>query len=99
MIEVESFKISSSLISVLGEVAIAIISGFCLVKVAQLKSHINSRMDELLSLTRSQAKAEGVIEGVRDQKAKEAILAKGRLEGGSASDKNGIVIKDIPLSK
>lgn len=59
---------SQTLLTVLGEIIVAIISGFCLIKVAQLKTHINSRMDELLNLTRAAARAEGVVQGMAQQK-------------------------------
>ena len=51
-----------------GEIIVSCITGFCLVKVAQLKTHINSRMDELLTLTKASAHAQGVKEGREQQK-------------------------------
>ena len=67
----------------LGQIVIACISGYCLVKVAQLKTHINSRMDELLKLTGDMARAEGVIEGVKNEKADAALIAKGAEKASS----------------
>jgi hypothetical protein len=68
---------TQTFITVAGEIAIACISGYCLIKVAQLKSHINSRMDELLMLTKKDAHAEGVIEGKRKERAEVAVVTKG----------------------
>ena len=68
---------TQTFITVLGEIAIACISGYCLIKVAQLKSHINSRMDELIELTKKDAHAEGVIEGKQKERADVAAVAKG----------------------
>jgi len=66
-----------TLITVIGEIAVACISGFCLIKVAQLKTHINSRMDELLKLTKENAHAEGMVEGKAKERADVAAVAKG----------------------
>ena len=68
---------TQTFITVMGEIAIACISGYCLIKVAQLKQHINSRMDDLLKLTKDAAKAEGVIEGKREEREDVAAVAKG----------------------
>ena len=62
-----------TLLIVGGEVVVACITGYCLVKVAQLKQHINSRMDELLDLTRASSRAEGVIEGRAQQKKEHEV--------------------------
>jgi hypothetical protein len=65
--------LSSTVLEVSGQVVVACISGFCLFKVAQLKSHINSRMDDLLALTAKAAyqdgKADGAIKGKADERA------------------------------
>lgn len=57
-----------TVLTVIGEIITASITGYCVVKVAQLKTHINSRMDQLIELTRVSSKAEGVIEGRAQQK-------------------------------
>lgn len=70
--------ITSSEILAIGSVATACITGFCLIKVAQLKSHINSRMDELLDLTKKVAHAEGVADeraSARQRESQQAIGA------------------------
>jgi hypothetical protein len=71
---------TQAIIVVIGEILIACISGYCLIKVAQLKTHINSRMDELLDLTRKSARAEGMIEGATKERADAALVAKGSNE-------------------
>ena len=68
---------TQTVITVFGEIVIACITGYCLIKVAQLKDHINSRMDELLKLTKAASKAEGVIEGRAAERATVAAVAKG----------------------
>lgn len=68
---------AQTLITVCGEILIACITGYCLIKVTQLKQHINSRMDELLRLTKDSARAEGVIEGKKEERANVAAIDKG----------------------
>jgi hypothetical protein len=67
-------------IPVVGQILVAIITGFCLIKVAQLKSHINSRMDDLLRLTTDASFAKGKLQGEADQKEKASIFAKGKAD-------------------
>jgi hypothetical protein len=75
MAQVASY--GQTIITVSGEILIACITGYCLVKVGQLKTHINSRMDELLKLTANAARAEGMIEGKTKEQADVALVAKG----------------------
>jgi len=70
-------------IVVIGEIIVACITGYCLIKVAQLKTHINSRMDELLELTAKNAKAEGIVEGKQVERAEVAAVAKGVADSNS----------------
>jgi len=67
-------------IPVVGQILVAIITGFCLIKVAQLKSHINSRMDDLLRLTTDASFAKGKLQGEAEQKEKASIFAKGKAD-------------------
>jgi predicted Holliday junction resolvase-like endonuclease len=53
----------ATILVVFGQVIVAAIAGYSAVKIAQLKSHVNSRMDELLELNRRFSRAEGVVEG------------------------------------
>lgn len=66
-----------TIITVSGEILIACITGYCLVKVGQLKTHINSRMDELIKLTEERAHASGIIEGKAKERADVALFEKG----------------------
>jgi len=75
------------IIPVVGQVLVAIITGFCLIKVAQLKSHINSRMDDLLRLTTDASFAKGKLQGEAEQKEKASIFAKGKAERSPFSRK------------
>jgi hypothetical protein len=70
-----------------GEIIVACITGFCLVKVGQLKSHINSRMDELLRLTAETSRAAGIIEGKTKERAEVALFQKGVDAASSRADK------------
>lgn len=72
LLSVISSELTSTALLVSGQVVVALISGYCLVKVSQLKSHINSRMDELLKLTSEAGFAKGKIEGKQDQKDQQA---------------------------
>ena len=54
---------------VAGQIVVAGIAGYSAVKIAQLKTHVNSRMDELLDLNRRYSRAEGVMEGRTTQSA------------------------------
>ena len=65
--------ISLCLIQTIGSIVIAIITGLCLIKVAQLKSHINSRMDDLLKLTSDASFAKGKLEGESDKRNEKSI--------------------------
>lgn len=55
--------VNTTIILVCGQIIVATISGFCLIKVSQLKSHVNSRMDQLLKLTSEAGFAKGKTEG------------------------------------
>lgn len=69
----EITTIGATTVLVIGEVIAAAISGYCLIKVAQLKSHINSRMDDLLKLTSESEFAKGKIQGKREQKVEQKV--------------------------
>jgi hypothetical protein len=70
------FSNRQTIVLVIGQIIVAVITGYCLVKVAQLKTHIKSRMDDLLKLTKEASMAAGVIEGVRKERAEVALTAK-----------------------
>jgi len=69
---IELTPLISTGILVMGNVLIAIISGYSLVKVAQLKHHINSRMDQLLKTTSESEFAKGKIQGKIDNQNESA---------------------------
>ena len=66
-------NMSSCLIQAIGSIVVAIITGLCLIKVAQLKTHINSRMDDLLKLTSDSSFAKGKLEGESDKRNEKSI--------------------------
>ena len=76
-VAVQTEAFTQTLTTALGQIIIACITGYCLFKVSQLKSHINSRMDQLLDLTRSEGRVEGRSEGRAEGRAE------GRSEGRS----------------
>jgi hypothetical protein len=69
-----------AVIEAIAGVIIAIISAYNAIKTAQLKNHINSRMDELLKLTQDAAHAKGIIEGKETEKSDHAKLVAGIVE-------------------
>jgi hypothetical protein len=60
-----------AVIVTIGSVVTATISGFALYQATQTHKLINSRMDELLALTRSEARAEGVAAGQAQREQEE----------------------------
>lgn len=61
----------SGVLQVVGQIVVAIVTGFCLWKVSQLKHHINSRMDELIALAKDVAYARGRLDGEASEKLKQ----------------------------
>ena len=55
--------LAQTIIIVIGQIVVACIVAYSTIKIAQLKSHINSRMDNLLKITSDSEFAKGKLAG------------------------------------